>query len=138
MFVKQNMQRTCTAERACKSEVQYQHPMQLATCQTAKKVKQSPYCSWTRCFEIIAQPATLSARYTVCSAQIRFGDLGSLQQPALPELPCEFKLCQLAIYLILLWLKRKFFKVPTCSQLARCLPKFIIKISSFYSQLLGT
>ena len=69
-------------------------PVQLARyLSNSKKVKCSPpYCSWTRCFELIAQPATLSARYAVCSAQIRFGDLGSLQQPTLPELPCEFKL----------------------------------------------
>ena len=41
----------------------------------SKKVKWSPYCSRTTCFELIAHPATLSARYAVCSVQIKFGDL---------------------------------------------------------------
>ena len=50
------------------------------------------------------EPATLSvgryARY-VCSAQLKFGDLGSLcaQQPSLTELPCKFKLYPVCSYL---------------------------------------
>ena len=86
-----------------------------------------------RYFELTTQPATLSGRYAVCSAQIKFGDLAraNLQQPSLFLPACLYLASSICMCLILLWLKRKFFKVPSCSQLARCLPKFIIKIYSF-------
>ena len=64
-----------------------------------------------------------------CTHQIwRFG-LGNLQQSS-QSLPACLASSS-CMYLILLWLKRKLFKVPSCSQLARLLPKFIIKICSF-------
>ena len=69
-----------------------------------------------RYFELITQPATLSTRYAVWSVQIKFGDLAkeNLQQPSLSLPACLYLASSICMYLILLWLKRKFFKVPSC------------------------
>ena len=91
MFVKQNMQ----SRREYAKQKFSINTVQL-TMSNSKKVKVvTMLLIWTRRFELIAQPATLSARYAVYSAQIRFGDLAACSTvPALSShlyLPCKFK-----------------------------------------------
>ena len=73
-------------------------------------------------FKRIAQPPLDllgCCMHCTCTKQIRFGDLGSLAATT-PTLPClQYMQLQVAYSYLpdFIWLKEKFFKVPTCSQL---------------------
>ena len=78
-----------------------------------KRVKWPPYCSSTRCFELIAQPAILSARYALHAVHKSILEIwvACAQQPSLPELIFKFKLYAVCSYLILLTYSRYFKKL---------------------------
>ena len=128
MFVKH--QRHAERREHVKPEDQYQHSAaaRLAVKQQKGKVvtimfKDQIFRTNSSVCRLICQVCRMQ-----CTNQIwRFG-WRNLQQSS-QSLPACLASSS-CMYLILFWLKRKLFKVPSCSQLARFLPKFIIKICS--------